>query len=302
LDDAVRALDNAELIRTTDPGGHDDPHFATLKGERYDYHGQCDLIYTTCPSFDNNKGLRIHIRTKHVEPKNWSTITNLAVKIGEDTFELQGDGTYRINGEVNPALSDTTNLAGHGMKRVAFKQNGNIFSIALDDGISLDVTHFSKTLKTNEIRKSLAFKISGVHEHRDNGGTSLLDCVGLSSTWDHPEGDRFLVGRSGTTYPRTDNPSFGKEWQVDLTKGDPMLFAEDIGQQLPDQSCIDGVKDIGRRQLEGTPEGDAVIRQAEDACRHLKGGNTHTFEACVYDVIVTGDVSFAEDPWYNDEF
>ena len=88
-------------------------------------------------------------------------------------------------------------------------------------------------------------------------------------------------------------------------EGDPMLFAEDVGQQLPDQRCIDSKDDMGHRRLEATAEGgDDLVRRAEDACRHLNGGNLDLFEACVYDVLATGDVSFAEEPWYNggDEF
>ena len=285
-------------------------------GVRYDYHGQCDLIYTTCPGFDDDKGLHIHLRTQFVMPLEWSTIANLAVKIGDDTFELRNDGTYYVNREKNPTISDTTHLAGHKMTRKhQTKPEGNDFTIALGSGLSLKVLTRLKAgdrkRKASDPRSrdhnSLHFKILGVHDHRKDGGTSLSDCVGLTSEWDHPDDDTFLVGRSGTTYSKKNTVDFGPEWQVDRTKGDPMLFAEDAGQQLPDQKCLDSRFDIqDKRHLKAlyTAEGGALALRAEDACRHLDGGTKDLFEACVFDVLVTGDVSFAEMPWYDggDEF
>ena len=268
-----------------------DPHLWTWKGLLYGYHGQCDLIYTTCPSFDNNKGLHIHIRTEFVMPLEWSTITSLAVKIGDDTFEIQSDGTYYLDGNVNATLSDTTNLAGHKMTHV-IRQNQSKFTISLGDDVSLEMRRYIRLG-----RNSIHFTIAGAHDHRNNGGTSLLDCVGLTSTWDHPEDDMFLVGRSGNRYSPGNTIDFGPEWQVDRTKGDPMLFAEDIGQQLPDQRCFDSHFDIeDKRHLKAlyTAEGGSLARQAEDACSHLNSGNKDLFGACVFDVLVTGDVSFAE--------
>lgn len=149
-------------------------------------------------------------------------------------------------------------------------------------------------------RDMIHFKFNGVHDHRKNGGMSLSDCEGLTSTWDHPEGGELLVGRSGTKYTPQESVDFGPEWQVDLTKGDPMLFAKDIGQQLPQGKCIDSPLQTDQRHLNRllTENEGENARIAEEACSHLKD-NADLFDACFFDVLVTGDVTFAQEAWYN---
>ena len=96
-----------------------DPHLWTWEGEMFDYHGQCDLIYTTCPMFDHNKGLDVHIRTEFVEPIKWSTISSMAIKIGNDVFEVQNNGSYYLNGAANVELTDTF-LSDHKLSKKMF--------------------------------------------------------------------------------------------------------------------------------------------------------------------------------------
>ncbi len=230
----------------------------------------------------------------------------MAIKIGEDTFEIQNNGTYFINGEPNINLTDTTNLSGHKMSHAITVEKHftrTLFTISLDDNVSLEVA------RTNSYgRDAISFEMNGVHEHRMSGGTSLSDCVGLASTWDHPDDEenrsrhlKFLIGRSGTAYSRDSAVDFGPEWQVDLTKGDPMIFVEDVGQQLPDQACIDSplqTKDQRRLRALYEEDGGDLSQRAEEACDHL-GRGSDLFDACFYDVLVTGDVTFAAQPWYN---
>ena len=80
-----------------------------------------------------------------------------------------------------------------------------------------------------------------------------------------------------------------------------MLFVKNIGQQLPDQKCLDSpLQAEDQRHLKALHEADggALARQAEEACEHLKGSDDDLFDACFFDVLVTGDVTFAEEPWY----
>ena len=264
----------------------------------YDYHGQCDLIYTTCPKFDHSKGLHLHLRTQFVEPSMWSTISSIAVKIGEDLFEVQNNGEYYINGELNALLTDTTNLSSHTLSQRLDKGGSRtVYSIDLKDNVSLNIK-----VRSFFERDSLSFTINGVHGHRLNGGRSFGDCVGLSSTWEHPGGERFLVGRRGTHYAKHEAVDFGPEWQVDFTKDDPSLFYKDAGHQLPHQECIDSpLQSKDQRHLKALHEvdGGALARQAEEACGHLDDGGD-LFDACFFDVLVTGDVTFAQEPWYNE--
>ncbi len=265
----------------------------------YNYHGQCDLIYTTCPNFDNGKGLHLHLRTEFVLPRKWSTISGLAIKLGDDVFEVQNNGNYYLNGEANVELDDTF-LSEH--KLSVSTVDGPKFTrshyttIVLNDIVSLIITQ-TRSYK----RDSIGFQVHGVHEYRRSGGDAFDNCVGLSSSWDHPEKGEFLIGRSGAKYTKQDAIDFGPEWQVDLTKEDPMLFVENIGQHLPDEKCIDSplqAKDQRHLKALYAAEGGALARQAEEACSHLNG-NADLFDACFYDVLVTGDASFAQESWYN---
>jgi len=262
----------------------------------YDYHGQCDLIYTTCPSFDGGKGLHIHLRTKIIEPIKWSTITSIAVKLGEDVFELQDNGSYYLNGEADADLTEEGANLVSGRKvnyetKVGPHHPRNIYKIALNSDVTLVLTR---------IGILITFQIKGVNKHASRGGNSFDDCVGLSSTWDHPNEGEFLVGRSGTKYSKHEAVDFGPEWQVDFTKNDPMLFVENLGQQLPDQKCVDSplqAKDQRHLKALLAAEGGALARQAEKVCSHVNGEDL--YDACFFDVLVTGDVSFAQQPWYT---
>jgi len=263
----------------------------------YDYHGQCDLIYTTCPKFDHNKGLHVHLRTEFVEPMKWSTIASIAVQIGEDVLEVQNNGAYYLNGAAFADLTDS-DLAGHELTQAIDKSSTrDYYSIDLTDNMSIDIK-----VRTSEKRDSLSFAINGIHEHRAAGGTALSDCVGLTSTWEHPAGSRFLVGRSGNTYAPHEAADFGPEWQVDFSKNDPDLFKQKMGRQLPKKQCDESpLQSKDRRHLKKLTEADggANARQAEEACAHLRGNEL--FDSCYFDVLVTGDVTFAEEPWYTGE-
>ena len=266
----------------------------------YDYHGQCDLVYTTCPKFDNNKGFHLHIRTQFVQPRMWSTISSIAVKIGDDVFEVHDNYSllgkendsvnYYLNGESNVELTDATNLAGHALtKRV--EEKWTYYSIDLGNNVSLEI-------KLKRHLRRVAFRFLGVHYHRANGGNLFEDCVGLSSTWEHPEGEKFLVSRTGMNYAKHEAVDFGPEWQVDFSKGDPSLFFDkDAGHQLPHQECLQSpLQAKDQRHLKNLVDSDggALARQAEEVCSNLKGRGD-CYDACFFDVLVTGNVTYAEE-------
>merc|ERR1712232_1114431 len=67
-------------------GANGDPHIKTWDGETYDFHGICDLLLLHNPQFHDGLGMDIHIRTK--KTRHWSYISNLVLRIGDDTFEV----------------------------------------------------------------------------------------------------------------------------------------------------------------------------------------------------------------------
>lgn len=83
-------------------GSGGDPHFRTLYGILYSYHGECDLVMAHSPSYGSGIELEMHARTAIVS--DWSLISNLAVRLGDDIFELANDGNHYLNGESNVEL------------------------------------------------------------------------------------------------------------------------------------------------------------------------------------------------------
>merc|ERR1719215_2351146 len=78
-----------------------DPHFITLSGKGFDYHGKCDLVLISIPNFASGSGIFVHIRTTRMEGRllSYSYVSGAAVMIGEDVLEVQEDGTLIVNGK-----------------------------------------------------------------------------------------------------------------------------------------------------------------------------------------------------------
>lgn len=263
------------------------------------------MIYTTCPNYDNGKGFHMHLRTQFVEPTKWSTISSLAVKIGDQVLEIQNSGTHYLNGVANQDLSEGVDFAGHKVKEGYRFDQGRLrllYEVELEDDAILEVlVKSAKNDGSKGDRTSLSFAIKGAHEHRSAGGNAFADCIGLSNTWIEPEEGKYLVGRSGDLYEYERAHEFAPEWQVNKDKNDPMLFFEDEGLQLPDNECIKSpILVADHRHLSHLKDanGGAAGREAEEACAHIP--HDEMYDACVFDVLVTGDSSFADEPWYND--
>lgn len=74
-----------------------DPHFATWRGNPFDFHGQCDLVLLHAPDFGFGMGLDVHIRTKI--RYDYSYIESAAIQVGSDfLLEVSGFGQHFLNG------------------------------------------------------------------------------------------------------------------------------------------------------------------------------------------------------------
>ena len=77
-----------------------DPHFKTWTGEKFDYHGECDLVLVDHPEFDNGLGLKLHIRTTRVS--YYSYMEEIALQIGDDVLQFTNDvEKFHINGQAS---------------------------------------------------------------------------------------------------------------------------------------------------------------------------------------------------------
>ena len=85
-----------------------EPHFVTWYGSHFSYHGACDLVLVSNPSFAFGKGLDIHVRTKHMVNQQFSYVSNAAIRIGDDVLEVVDDGSHFINGVLNSELGTSS--------------------------------------------------------------------------------------------------------------------------------------------------------------------------------------------------
>ena len=74
-----------------------DPHFTTFKGEHYDFHGHCDLVFLQNDDFRNGLGMALHVRSSPLKTI-FSYVSHAALRIGSDIFEVT-KGAYYINGK-----------------------------------------------------------------------------------------------------------------------------------------------------------------------------------------------------------
>jgi len=254
----------------TNKGGvSGDPHFKTWTGDKYDYHGECDLVLVDHPSFMDGLGLRVHIRTTRV--KYFSYIEQVAVQIGEDVLEFNNDvDNFLINGEIPEAnrKHHRTYLGGFVVRR-----DTKSISIRLHDEGRQDL-HVAKI--------DLHARRNGFpHVIVDGGNTEIFKgSLGLLGDWE--TGKR--IARDGETeLGGHDATDFALEWQVQDTE--PALFQESRFPQYP-TTCTPPAA-----RIENRLGSSAFQKEAEEACAHWKEDK----EDCIFDVIATRDVLVAEE-------
>jgi hypothetical protein len=237
-------------------------------GTLYSYHGECDLVMARSPTFGEGLGLDIHARTEIIDGA-WSLISNAAVRIGEDIFEVANDGVHYLNGVPNVELptlmsggyqisKSEENLADEGADSPAMKTK---YTISLDQEDQIQIANFLTMLSISS--KSVLTDASGML------GTSYL---------------KGMIGRDGKSIVG-DNPNeMGAQWQV--TDVEPMLFHNIRAPQFP-EACILPVQSIARRLRQS----DKMYKMATDACADVE---VEFRNFCIDDVIVMGDILAAK--------
>jgi len=248
---------------TEEPEVKGDPHFKTWSGEKYDFHGICDLVLLTNREFSNNRGMDIHIRSK--KTRQWSYISNVALRIGDDVFEVagrnQGYWINKIQGEVvssGETLSQA--ISGFPIRYERTSEKSETYTVQLGDVEAIEVRTWNAMVGVKMIGATA-----------DNFQNSL----GLLGSY----GKGIKLGRDSTTV-YDDNDVFGQQWQVqplELT-----LFHEIDGPQAPQFCEIPSAVELRRRLAETT----ISIEDAQAACERV---NPDDLELCVFDVMATND-------------
>ena len=268
-------------MSTAPPGTKGDPHFKTHGGERYDFHGGCDLVLINNPDFMKGLGMRVHIRTK-IETW-WSYVESAVVQIGDDTVEIHGGD---INSKwllINGKPADSLKAAEWYLSKISglhlrYKNDGKNGEAHIYFGNSqsekLVLQTFADFVKVD---LNMGHK-EGVDYY--NGSLGLLGRF--------PDGKR--VGRDGQTFIENVN-DFGMEWQV--KPNEPKLFSSyDADWVVPaGQKCAMPTNTAEKRMLRQRRLASGISTEAaEKACSHLAAEDR---KDCVFDVIATQNVNMA---------
>lgn len=247
-------------------GATGDPHFKTLSGHTYDFHGSCDLVLLQAPEFAHGLGLDIHIRTK--SRYQYSYIESAAVKMGDDILEVGGWGENFFNGVDGTRYPKT--MGGFAIVTHEYQSKKiQRFEIALDHHTKIVMRAFKDLVSVTVEKSSLVLFQNSVGML---GGASGQ-----------------MLARDGTTLMKSEPNAFGKEWQVKDTE--PKLFQNmDRFPQYPEACVMPSANaSMQSRRLGGVTvsENDAL-----EACN--KEGRMKDLDECVYDILATGDLELAQ--------
>jgi len=249
-------------------GGYGDPHLKTWRGHVFDFHGECDLILAKSANFANGLGFELHIRTEM--RRDWSFISEASLKIGNDVFEVGKRGLYRFNGKTGARLVGSIatlpqTISGYPIHHVHYDDKRHKFEVELGESGVVAIKIYNEFLSVT---------IDHGHDY------AFHDSIGL--TGDFTTGE--LLGRVGRVIQDTND--VGQEWQVLDTE--PKLFREQRLPQYPQKCNMPAPGATARRRL---AEGMISFSDAENAC---KDWDAEGREACIYDVMATGDLGMAQ--------
>ena len=249
-------------------------------------------------NFNAGSGLSVHIRTTRVDtPRgiSFSYISGAAVQIGRNLFEVFNNGSILMDGnnatrpfdfnDSEHLSSTSTSFADHYTLTISMKgSKGRIVLFNLD-------LHNDKRIKIRSNTKSgmIFVDIDGYFE--DSEGL-------LGSPPDPGSNDGKLLSRDRTMDMTGNWNAYGEEWQVRNT--DSILFQERRYPQYP-AGCVYEDQSAGkektkvRRRLLGNNAHGVAREMALEACAHAVG-KMKAF--CIDDVLTTGDVELAMDPFY----
>lgn len=245
-----------------------DPHFQTWTGQRFNFHGECDLVLAQSDSFQGGKGLAVHVRTKIKQI--YSLITAVAVSKGGHVFEFNHLDPTQPEYYVDNVLVTELPFANEEFQITTETLHNEDYDEAIQV-ITIDLGNKSVVKLT--VMQEWVFVHMRVPEKE------AAACSGLSGSF--PDGR--MLGRDGVTELGHDRNLYGAEWQV---QGDhePQLFqfVPDGHPQAPHDACK--LPSVDAHQYLRTEHGD-MYNQAVEACQKegVSGGD---LEDCVFDVAV----------------
>jgi len=283
--------------------GGGDPHFKTFNGKAFSYHGECDLVLMRSKSFEDGKGLSIHVRTTRMDNYRgaaYSYISAAAVQIGNTVLEVSADdGSLLVDGSSQVFANDVAEesgtdvlsfAAGYTLKRSTKGKHGLITVFDLNLGNEKKISIRCNT-------KSMMLFVDVTGYFKDSEGLLGAPVGGSEGLVSRPNA-------AGHRFDMTGNwNSYGEEWQVLDTE--PNLFQEKRFPQYPEGCVYESTsikknkRMLRRRLLLDSVDEAALEMNARKACTKSVGDDTIMNQFCFNDVMATGDLELAEDPFYH---
>jgi len=263
-------LDNDCNMIFPEPSGSGDPHFKTWGGDRFDFHGGCDLVLLKNEDFANGRGFKIHIRT-HIKTW-WSYIEAIVIQIGENTMEISGaeGGWIWLNGEKDGhgIESGDAALGDYSVHSRRVNAHQTITRVDLGDKNAISIETFKHFARVNL---------------KPNTQASFYGSTGLLGSF--PEGK--MVARDGVTMMEDTN-EYGQEWMVHPSE--PMLFHDFTASEHPHQCTMPDQeqKKEARRRL-----GELAITEMDAAQACARVTDSSERDLCIFDVMATNDKDIA---------
>jgi hypothetical protein len=244
--------------------GYGDPHFLTWNGDKFDFHGECDLVFVKNPHFRDGLGMDIHMRTKI--RRNWSFVDVATLRIGADVLEVKGgkDERYWINGVEHDATPNSS-ISGFPIRYQRANSKQRVFIVDIGNDQMIEIRTY---------KDFVGVTVNGANKEDFGESTGLTGEFGTGRK----------LSRDGSVIE--DVNDYGQEWQVHPEDGH--FFRSLEGPQFPLQQCTlpSSFESNSRNRRLG--ESTTKMALAEKAC-----AGAADFDACVFDVLLTDDIEMA---------
>jgi hypothetical protein len=229
----------------------------------------------------------IHVRT--TRKLDFSYISGVAMKIGDDIIEAKPNGDILLNGQnIISSTNEDTSVTMSGLVPfvITKEEKGTkrlIVSYSFDLGNGRVIN-----IQANKKRSMMFVRTKGIFPDETTG---MLGTPGNAE----------MVSRDGRMLSDIDVNNYGESWQVRDT--DVQLFQEPVGPQYP-QKCMYEDAPGATAQLRGrrkllAKKAVVNVEQAKAACAGISSVTKR--ELCVQDTIAMGDLEMKDDPFYVEE-
>ncbi len=238
------------------------------------------MVLMKSAGFSSGLGLDVHVRTTRIDNSEYgySYISGIAIKLGDDIVEATTDGGLIINSK-DTEFSNRKNFGGVYLTSKVKGAKRNIFVHDLHLGEANKIQ-----IRANTKTGMLFIDVSGIYP----------DSIGLLGS------NEGLFARDGKTNMEGYWNALGEEWQVRNVEA--KLFIDQHREPQHPAGCVySGAKkrktNLRRNLIEGSTASVKVgIDAASEACKKMKRVQR---EFCISDIMATGDLELASDPFYN---